>query len=150
MFAGWGSWVARFRWPVLSLALVAVIGAGVWGLGIFGQLTEGGYNDPRSESSRAATVVREALGAQGGDVIAIYTPTRGGIDDPALGRRIQDRLKALPASAVKSTASYWDARQKQTYASAVKSSAVAVITLAGPDDSTKTDAYAEIEDDFAV
>ena len=34
VFAGWGSWVARFRWPVLTVALVAiataVVGPIVW------------------------------------------------------------------------------------------------------------------------
>ena len=54
MFAAWGSWVARFRWPVLVCTVVAVAAAGMWGLGVFGQLTEGGYNDPGSESARAA------------------------------------------------------------------------------------------------
>ena len=81
MFAAWGSWVARFRWPVFAVTLAAVIAAGVWGLGVFGQLTEGGYNDPGSESTRAAEAVQAALGAQGGDVVVIYTPA------PAADRR---------------------------------------------------------------
>ena len=56
MFAAWGSWVARFRWPVLVVAVLAVTGAGIWGFGVFGRLSEGGYNDPASESTRAAEV----------------------------------------------------------------------------------------------
>jgi RND superfamily putative drug exporter len=63
VFAAWGSWVARFRWPVLVLAIAAVIAAGVWGAGVFGQLSEAGYNDPGSESTRAAEAVRSALGS---------------------------------------------------------------------------------------
>jgi uncharacterized membrane protein YdfJ with MMPL/SSD domain len=100
VFAGWGSWVARFRWPVLAVALVAVISAGVWGLGVFGEVSEGGYNDPNSESSQAAEAVREAFGAQGGDLVVIYTPAKGKIDDAALGRNVRARLAALPKSAV--------------------------------------------------
>ena len=96
MFAGWGSWVARFRWPVLAVALVAVISAGVWGLGVFGQLTEGGYNDPNSESTRAGEVVADEFGARGGDLVVIYTPVKGKIDDAALSKQIRDRLAALP------------------------------------------------------
>ncbi|HEY0001448.1 MAG TPA: MMPL domain-containing protein, partial [Actinoplanes sp.] len=113
MFAGWGSWVARFRWPVLTVALVAVISAGVWGLGVFGQLTEGGYNDPNSESTRAGETVQEAFGARGGDLVVIYTPTAGGIDDPALGQRIRERLAALPPSAVTAATSYWAEKSPQ-------------------------------------
>src|SRR3954453_8876190 len=103
VFAGWGSWVARFRWPVLTVALVAVVSSGIWGLGVFGQLTEGGYTDPNSESSHAAAIVQQALGTQAGDVVAIYTPTSGKIGDARLTKQIKARLAALPKSAVKSS-----------------------------------------------
>jgi uncharacterized membrane protein YdfJ with MMPL/SSD domain len=149
VFAAWGSWVARFRWPVLICTVVAVAAAGMWGLGVFGQLTEGGYQDPGSESARAADVVRTELGAQGGDVVVIYTPATGGINDAALGRRVQDRLAALPASSVTAIASYWPDRAPQ-YASADGKRAVAVLTLAGADDGEKLEAYREIDDKLAV
>jgi uncharacterized membrane protein YdfJ with MMPL/SSD domain len=149
VFAAWGSWVARFRWPVLVGAVVAVAAAGMWGLGVFGQLTEGGYNDPGSESTRAAELVRTELGGPGGDVVVIYTPGRGGIDDPALGQRVQTRLDALPASSVTAVASYWPDKTKQ-YASADGKRAVAVLTLAGDDDGEKLEAYREIDDKLSV
>ncbi|MFD1369280.1 MMPL family transporter [Actinoplanes sichuanensis] len=135
---------------MLIVALVAVIGSGVWGLGVFGQLTEGGYNDPRSESARAAETAVTATGGQGGDVIAIYTPDQGGsIDDAALTKRIKERLGALPESAVEAQSSYWD-KKSPAYASKDKSSAVAVITLTGEDDAAKMDAYADIEDALTI
>ncbi|WP_239164727.1 MMPL family transporter, partial [Actinoplanes palleronii] len=150
MFAGWGSRVARLRWPVLIVTLVTVLSAGVWGMGVFGQLTEGGYNDPASESARAADVVAEAIGGQGGDVIAIYTPVAGTtINDAALGKRIRDRLASLPKSSVTAVVSYWDAKNA-AYAAKDKSSAVAVITLAGEDDADKTDAYDAVQARFAL
>ncbi|WP_246595888.1 MMPL family transporter [Actinoplanes auranticolor] len=149
VFAAWGSWVARFRWPVLVCTVVAVAAAGMWGLGVFGQLTEGGYNDPGSESTRAAEVVREELGAQGGDVVVIYTPTSGSIDDTGLGQRVRTRLDALPRSAVTAVASYWPDKTAQ-YASADRSRAVAVLTLAGDDEGAKLEAYREIDDKLSV
>src|SRR5690348_5856811 len=149
VFAGWGSWVARFRWPVLIGALVAVIASGVWGLGVFGQLTEGGYNDPNSESTHAAKLVTDTFGAQGGDLVVIYTPTKGKIDDPQLAKQVKDSLAKLPASAVTSTATYFSARNPQ-YAAKNRSSAVAVITLAGDGDAAKLDSYRAIDDKFAV
>jgi uncharacterized membrane protein YdfJ with MMPL/SSD domain len=149
VFAAWGTWVARYRWPVLMCTVVAVAVAGLWGLGVFGQLTEGGYNDPGSESTRAAEVVRDQLGAQGGDVVVIYTPASGGIDDAALGQRVQNRLAALPPSAVTAAASYWPDKAKQ-YASADGTRAVAVLTLAGDDEGEKLTAYREIDDKLSV
>ena len=149
VFAGWGSWVARFRWPVLVVALAAVVASGIWGLGVFGQLSEGGYNDPNGESTRAAQIVQQSAGAPAGDVVAIYTPANGKIDDAALGKRIRARLAALPKSAVKSSTSYWQQKSAQ-YAAKDKSSAVAVITLAGADDPARLASYREIDDKFAV
>ncbi|BCJ48947.1 hypothetical protein Asp14428_04220 [Actinoplanes sp. NBRC 14428] len=149
MFATWGAWVARFRWAVLAVAVIAVTAAGVWGMGVFGQLSEGGYTDPGSESSRAAEVVREALGPQGGDVVAIYRPGQGSIDDPALGRRIEARLAALPKSSVTAVAGYWPGRAGQ-FAAADRRSAVAVLTLAGEDEGEKLEAFREIGDKLSV
>ncbi|GID31259.1 MMPL family transporter [Paractinoplanes brasiliensis] len=150
MFAGWGSWVARFRWPVLSVALVAVIGAGIWGLGVFGQLTEGGYQDPDSESSQAADAVEKAFGAQGGDLVVIYTPTGGvKVDDVELGKRVRTRLAQLPKSAVTRTTSYWQTKSSQL-AAKDKTSGIVIVTLAGTDDGAKLDAFRELDGKLAV
>jgi uncharacterized membrane protein YdfJ with MMPL/SSD domain len=149
VFAAWGSWVARFRWPVLAVAIAAVIGAGVWGAGVFGQLSEAGYIDPGSESTRAAEVVQSALGAQGGDVVVIYAPASGTVDDAVLEQRVENRLTALPRAAVTGRTSYWADRAPR-YAAADRSSAVAVLTLAGADDAAKLEAFRAIKDRLDV
>jgi trehalose monomycolate/heme transporter len=148
-FTGWGSGIARFRVPVLLGTLLVVLAAGVWGFGVFGKLVEGGYGDPGSESARAAEVAQQALGAQGGDVLVIYTPATGSIDDPALAQRVRARLDRLPAAAVTRSVSYWQAKTPQLL-SADKRSGLAMLTLAGADDAAKMDAYRQIEDDLAV
>ncbi|WP_239162957.1 MMPL family transporter, partial [Paractinoplanes rishiriensis] len=134
---------------MLTVALVAVIGAGAWGLGVFGQLTEGGYNDPGSESTQAGEVVQDRFGAQGGDLVVIWTPTTGKIDDVVLTNRVRDVLNGLPDEAVNGVTSYWD-RQAPDYAAADKSSAIALVTLAGDDDAGKLESYRAIDDRFAV
>jgi trehalose monomycolate/heme transporter len=149
VFAVWGSWVARHRWRVLATALAVVVGAGIWGFGVFGELTEGGYADPGSESTRAANLVRNATGAQVGDVVVIYTPTSGSIDDAALGQRVHSRMNALPKEYVHSWTSYWNGRSAR-YAAADSSSAVAVLELAGADDGAKLAAFRAIKDRLAV
>ena len=149
MFAAWGAWVARFHWPVLAVALVAVAGAGIWGMGVFGELSEGGYNDPGSQSAQATTVVQAALGAQGGDVVVIYTPLTGTIDNAVLGRQVQNSLAALPAGTVRGWTSYWQAGAVQ-YAAVDRSSAVAVLNLSGHDDAAKLRAFRGIGDRLEV
>jgi RND superfamily putative drug exporter len=149
VFAAWGSWVARHCRTVLAVALTAVLGGGLWGLGVFGQLTEGGSNDPNSESSRAADVVGVALGAHGADLVVIYTPVTGSIDNTVLGQRVLNRLAKLPRETVTATDSYWSGHRPQ-FAAADKSRAVAVLTLAGQSDSAKLASYRLIADDLDV
>ena len=84
MFAAWGSWVARFRWPVLAVAIAAVIGAGVWGAGVFGQLSEAGYFDPGSESTRAAEVVLGQAPLRRVTGLVAAVALRRGADPPQL------------------------------------------------------------------
>ena len=149
LFTAWGAAMARFRVPVLAGTLLAVIGAGVWGFGVFGKLVEGGYGDPGSESARAAEVAEQALGAQGGDVLIIYTPARGTVDDAVLAQRVENSLGHLPASAVTAKVTYWQQKAPRLL-SQDKKSALATLTLAGDGDAAKMDAYREIKDDLAV
>lgn len=149
LFQAWGGAMARFRAPVLIGTLLAVLGAGVWGFGVFGKLVEGGYGDPGSESARAAEVAQQALGAQGGDVLVIYTPAKGSVDDAVLAQRVENSLGHLPASAVTKSVSYWQ-QKAPSLLSADRKSALAMLTLAGDGDAAKMDAYREIEDDLGV
>ncbi len=149
MFASWGSLMHRLRWTVLATVVAAVLGSGLWGSGVFGQLTEGGYNDPTSESTRAAAAVEAALGPRGGDAVVIYTPRAGTVDDPDVTRRIVARLDALPPAAVSDVVSYWQTKSPQL-ATADKSRAIALITLTGADDNARLASYRQIADDLAV
>ncbi|WP_211353731.1 MMPL family transporter [Couchioplanes caeruleus] len=141
--------MARFRWAVLVCTVAAVAAAGAWGTGVFDKLSEGGYTDPGSESSRATEVAAAELGMQSGDVVVIYRPAKGTIDDAALGHGIEKRLDALPESAVTAVTGYWPGKVAQ-YAAADRKSAVAVLTLAGADDGEKLAAYREIDDKLTV
>ncbi len=46
--------MVRVRWLVLAAGLGLVVVGAVWGIGVFGDLEGGGFEDPASESSRAA------------------------------------------------------------------------------------------------
>jgi hypothetical protein len=50
MFEAWGRFVYRRRRLVLLVAAVAVVGAALWGTGVFGALQSGGgFTAPGSE-----------------------------------------------------------------------------------------------------
>ncbi|WP_232533945.1 MMPL family transporter [Plantactinospora sp. KBS50] len=134
---------------VLALVAAAVVGAGSWGLGVFGHLSEGGYEDPGSESSRAAEAVAAALGPQGGDVIVVYTPESGTVDDPAVAREVTAVLDSLPTDKVTQVASYWSGEAPEL-ATADRHSGLAVLTLASDSSGDKLSAFHEIKDSLAV
>ncbi|SHE62568.1 MMPL family transporter [Streptoalloteichus hindustanus] len=149
MFAKWGSIVHRRRWPVLVVVVVLAALGGLWGFGVFGRLSQGGYDDPGSEAARAANAVAEQLGRQSGDVVVVYTPQAGGIDDPAVADRIRASLDALPKDVVHKVVSYWNTGAP-TLADAEHRRGLAVITLAAGDDSARQRDYKKIADRLSV
>ena len=53
MFETWGRFVFRRRRLVLVIAAFAVVGAAVWGTGVFGALqSAGGFAPPHSQSQQ--------------------------------------------------------------------------------------------------
>ncbi|WP_245554573.1 MMPL family transporter [Actinosynnema mirum] len=96
LFAKWGSLAYRRRWVVLIAVVLLAVAGGVWGLGVFDKLSQGGYEAPGSESDRAVTVTEDTFGRQDGDVLVIYET-----GDPAKLQEITTRLEGLPDDAVK-------------------------------------------------
>jgi len=83
VFAWWGHRVVRFRWLVLLGGLALVLLGGTWGLGVFGALSGGGFEDPNSPSSRAHQRIEQELGRQDADLLVLYSSPTSTVDDPA-------------------------------------------------------------------
>jgi trehalose monomycolate/heme transporter len=73
----WGRAIQRFRWPVLIAAIGVVIFSALWGTGVFGKLTGGGFENRSSESYQATVKTKEVFGDQSIDLIALYTAPDG-------------------------------------------------------------------------
>src|SRR4051812_22556191 len=83
MFAWWGRAVVRWRWGVIAGGiLLALIGA-VWGTGVFGVMVDDGFEDPGSETTRAAAAIAADIGAGQPDLMVIYSSPDKAVDDPA-------------------------------------------------------------------
>jgi trehalose monomycolate/heme transporter len=95
MFAWWGRFVVRTRWLMLAATLVLVAVGGIWGTGVFGALSGGGFDDPNSPSSVAATKITEQLGRQGADVIVLYRSGTATVDEPGLRGPVTAVLERL-------------------------------------------------------
>jgi RND superfamily putative drug exporter len=78
------------------------------GVGAFGKLVGGGFDDPSSESSRAAQVIEEKFGGETNLVLLVRAP-EGGIDAPTAKRSGQVLVADLKKEqTLQNVISYWD------------------------------------------
>lgn len=137
MFAKWGSLVHHRRWVVLIATVVLAVAGGIWGLGVFDRLSQGGYEAPDSEAARANQVAQDAFGRQGGDVLVVYDTT-----DPARLQQIAGELSGLPTDAV--------LKVQPPYPSPESGKSLVVITLRSGDSNTQLKQYEQIADRLQV
>src|SRR5258706_16197696 len=96
MLHRYGEFVARRAKLLLTLSLLVIVGAGVLGVGAFGQLRNGGFNDPQAPSTQAEQLIDSRFGGQT-NLVLLVTAKNGTVDDPAVvqaGRQLADALAA--------------------------------------------------------
>ncbi|MGY1804390.1 MMPL family transporter [Blastococcus sp. SYSU D00922] len=148
MFEALGRVMYRRRRWVVALSLAFVAFAGVWGTGVFGAMTGGGFEDPDSESTLAGEVADRELGRGGGDVVVLYSSDGMTVDDPAYASAVEESLAALPDAVVEETVTFFGTGAPQLV-SDDRTSTYALLTLAGDEDQ-RTDGLELIEDDLTA
>ncbi|GAA4865289.1 MMPL family transporter [Saccharopolyspora cebuensis] len=149
MFASWGSFAFRHRRVVLIAILLAVIGGGTWGLGVFDRMSQGGYEAPGSEAVAAADLAEQAQGTSGDLVVVYQAPDGRTIDEPQYAQDINRVLGDLPPDAVSGVTSYWQLPAPQL-ANDDRTAGIASVELAGADMAAKTASYEKVADSFEV
>jgi RND superfamily putative drug exporter len=106
-----GRLVVRYRWPVLIAYLVSLVLLGLLGSGVFGSLKSRGFDDPGSESARAASALTGTFGArEPSAVLAVRTPDS--IDAPASAAAAAALMGDVVAvDGVQQVVSYWTSGQ---------------------------------------
>jgi uncharacterized membrane protein YdfJ with MMPL/SSD domain len=107
MFGALGRMMYRRRRWVVALALAFLVFAGVWGTGVFGSMTGGGFDDPNSESSLAGEMAARELGRSSADVVVLYRSDDLTVDDPAFQSSVDASLAAMPGGLVDRTTTFW-------------------------------------------
>src|SRR6266516_425333 len=144
MFEAWGRFVYRRRRLVLLVAAVAVVGAALWGTGVFGALQSGGgFTAPGSESERAGTLATRAFGRDSADVVVLYRSPALTVRDPAYRAAVTQSLAALPTDKVLSYQTYWSTGSP-LFAGRGGHETYAVLRLAGAGDAAKMKTYQAI------
>ncbi|WP_406510521.1 MMPL family transporter [Streptomyces sp. NBC_00212] len=97
----------RWRCAFLALTVLATVALGIFGLGVFGQLSGGGWTPANSESARADAALREHFRSGNPDLVLLATAPKS-VDEPraaAAGRGLTQRLRT--DSRVQHLDSYW-------------------------------------------
>ena len=84
MFTALGHLIVRRRKSIIALTMIGLVVAIGLGIGVFGQLSNGGFDDPNSESVAAADLLQDEFDTGGADLVAVVTAESGGVDDPAV------------------------------------------------------------------
>jgi trehalose monomycolate/heme transporter len=148
VFEAFGRVMYRRRRWVLGVALAFLAFAGVWGTKVFASLSNGGFDDPRSDSARASAIAAQRLGRDDADVIVLYRSAGRTVDDPAYRQAVTRTLGALPRDTVDRVTTYWDTHAAQLV-SADRKETYAVLRLVGGEDQRK-DGLAAIEGRLAA
>ncbi|MGK5674012.1 MMPL family transporter [Micromonospora sp. URMC 106] len=144
MFAWWGHAVVRLRWAVLAAALVVVAVGSTWGAGVFGQLTGGGYDDPASESSRAAERITAELGPQGADLVVLWSSDGATVEQATFRDPVTATVTRLRGHPEVSSVTTWYDTQAPALLSTDRRATYALVQLRAADEDGKTAAYEDL------
>ncbi|OLB78525.1 MAG: hypothetical protein AUI14_12890 [Actinobacteria bacterium 13_2_20CM_2_71_6] len=107
MLHRYGEFVVKRAKLLLGISGVLLVAAAVFGSGAFGQLKNGGFDDPAAQSSQAQQLINERYGGQT-NLVLLVTAQAGTVDDATTataGRKLADALTTEPD--VTSVLSYW-------------------------------------------
>ena len=107
MMQNWGHLVARRAWTVLIAGLVLVAAAAAYGLGVFGSLSNGGYDDPASESARSLVEEHATFTSHDADIVVIYSSPSLKVGDPAFRNSVSNVIKGLPKGSIQRTTTWY-------------------------------------------
>ena len=138
MLHRWSEVLIRRTRTVLALGVLATIAAGVFGLGVFDSLGQGGFNDPKSEASRELAQEQDTFGNKSVDIVAIYTSKDLTVSDPEFKAQVDKTLARIPADSTTSVATYWDTKDP-SMVSKDKHATTVLISLVGKDQSELAD-----------
>ncbi|MDA2808625.1 MMPL family transporter [Nocardiopsis suaedae] len=154
MFAALGRFTYRGRLWVLAATAVLAAAAAVWGGGLFGAVSDGGFEDPGAESTRAAETIERELGHDGVDVVAVFSSDEIRYDNPTFARLIERMRDELPEEQVASATTYLDDGLTDTERGIMLAedghATYVPITMEGSTKDERMENFQEIRDDISA
>lgn len=159
-FTRWIDLIVRRRFTVLVVVIGSLLALGVYGLELNDHLSASGWDDPGSESARAAQLKDEAFGQDHvADLILLFhAPAGKTVDDPDFAATIVNHLDSLPERFPDHIAhingAYWDTQTGLTvpdiFGTEQRDHAFASIAIRGNDDTTMLNNYREVADEIPI
>jgi len=129
--------VRRRRW-ILIAGLAGIALAGAFGGNVATHLSNGGFNDPSSQSSRASSTLNRVFHTGNPNLVLLVTARGGSVDAPAVaseGAALTAKLAAEPG--VADVASYWRLGHAAALRSTSGSQALILARITGTDDQVR-------------
>ena len=145
MIRQWGALVARRATAVLVSGVAVLVLCIGYGVGVFGALSNGGFDDPASESAKEVAAESAAFTSHDADVVAIYSSADLVATDPAFEDSVKNVVAGLPADAVVRVQPYY-APRAQGLTSSDGHAAMIVLTLNGVTQDDKSASYDAVKD----
>ncbi|MFI9173632.1 MMPL family transporter [Streptomyces lincolnensis] len=149
MFERFGRLLHRRRKPLLILTLLFAVLSGAYGAGVFGSLTPLGFQDPGSDSERAAQIAEDAFPQRTPDAVIVYRDEDRTVDDPSFQRAVVRQVESLPKADVTGYLHYWQTKMPAQVSHDRHATYVA-LNLHGSSEKAKEDAYKKIKDKLAA
>ncbi len=149
MFSALGRLVVRRTRLVLFGSVVIVVLTAVLGVGVFGRLVGGGFEDPGSESAQARTALEDTFDAGPANLVLIVTADGGDVDDAAVAAAAAALTARLAGTEdVTDVTSYWQLGSPPTLRSNDGSSALVFARITG-DETTRQDTVDQVHEELA-
>lgn len=143
----WGQFVARRSWLVLLGGIAVVLAAAAYGIGVFGSLSNGGFDDPASDSAKELVLEQATFPGRETDLVVVYSSPTLRVEDPAFQRAVTDTVTALPQSDVAGAVTYYGTKSPGLVSSDGHATRV-IVTLAGSSQDAKSDNWEAVKDDL--
>lgn len=145
MFEGFGRLIHRRRKPLLILTLLFAVLSGAYGAGVFGSLTPLGFQDPGSDSARAAKIAEKAFPQRTPDAVIVYRDEDRTVDDPSFQQAVVKQVESLPKADVTGYLHYWQTKMPAQVSHDRHATYVA-LNLHGSSEKAKEDSYKAVMD----
>jgi uncharacterized membrane protein YdfJ with MMPL/SSD domain len=143
----WGQFVARRSWAVLLGGIAVVLAAAAYGIGVFGNLSNGGFDDPATDSAKELVLEQATFPGRETDLVVVYSSPTLRVEDPTFQQAVTQTLTALPKADVAGAVTYYDTKSPGLVSGDGHATRV-IVTLAGASQDAKSDNWEAVKDDL--